>query len=249
MLTKEVFNTLLKTMEEPPEHVKFILCTTEAHKVLATIQSRCQRFDFRNLPTARIAEHLTNVLEQEKIESQTDAIWQVARQGNGSMRDALSLMDRLIATGQSPLTAKILEEMLGLPPTQQVVGLIDAMAAGDIGKTLTQTASLIDGGIAIEQFFDVLIDRLRCLMLIAACGKDSELVELADDAREHAAKQAASFDPAGLVHMIALCENVQRTCKLSSNPRALLDAAMVRMALAEKMADVSAVLQGGQKKN
>ncbi|MFG0247381.1 MAG: DNA polymerase III subunit gamma/tau [Phycisphaeraceae bacterium JB051] len=255
MLTKEAFNTLLKTMEEPPEHVKFILCTTEAHKVLATIQSRCQRFDFRNLPTARIAEHLTNVLSQEKIEAETDAIWQVARLGNGSMRDALSLMDRLIATGATPLTAKILEEMLGLPPTEQVVGLIDAMAGGDIANTLIQTAKLIDGGIAIEQFFDVLIERLRSLMLVAACGKDSELVELADDAREHAAKQAAQFDAAGLVHMIALCENVQRTCKLSSNPRALLDAAMVRLALAEKMADVSAVLTGAtsgggaQKKN
>ncbi|MBL4701382.1 DNA polymerase III subunit gamma/tau [bacterium AH-315-I18] len=256
MLTKEAFNTLLKTMEEPPAHVKFILCTTEPHKVLATIQSRCQRFDFRNLPSARIAEHLTNVLKQEKIEAQADAIWQVARLGNGSMRDALSLMDRLIATGKFPLSAKILEEMLGLPPVEQVVGLVEAMAAGDIGKTLTQTAALIDGGIAVEQFFDVLIERLRVLMLVAACGKDSELVELADDARDLAATQAQSFDAAGIVHMIALCENVQRTCKLSSNPRALLDAAMVRLALAEKMADVSAVLQGGgqagfgaQKKN
>jgi DNA polymerase-3 subunit gamma/tau len=161
------------------------------------------------------------------------------------MRDALSLMDRLIATGQSPLSSKILEEMLGLPPAEQVIGLIDALAAGDIGQTLIQTAGLIDGGIAVEQFFDVLIDRFRTLMLIAACGKDSQLVELAEDARQQAAQQAAHFDAAGVVHMIALCENVQRTCKLSSNPRALLDAAMVRLALAEKMADVSAVLQGG----
>lgn len=245
MLTKDAFNTLLKTMEEPPSHVKFILCTTEPHKVIATIQSRCQRFDFRNLPTSKIADHLANVLKQEEVEAQADAVWQVARLGNGSMRDALSLMDRLIATGHVPLTINTLEQMLGLPPQEQVVDLVDGMATGDIGKTLTQTAALIDGGIAIEQFFDVLIERFRCLMLIAACGKDSELVELADDARDQAAQQAKAFDAAGIVHMIALCENVQRTCKLSSNPRALLDAAMVRLALSEKMADVTAVLKGG----
>src|SRR5690606_23229671 len=118
MLSTSAFNALLKTMEEPPAHVKFILCTTEAHKVPATIQSRCQRFDFRNIATQRIAEHLAAVLEKEKIEADEQVVWQIARLGNGSMRDSLSLLDRLIATGVSPLTPETLEQMLGLPPQE-----------------------------------------------------------------------------------------------------------------------------------
>ena len=247
MLTREAFNALLKTMEEPPSHVKFILCTTEAHKVPATIQSRCQRFDFRNIPTAQIVDHLSEVLKQEKIDAQQQVLWQVARLGNGSMRDALGLLDRLIVSagiGNSDvkLTAAILEQMLGLPDQDMITSLVDAIADGDISQTLQCTAAMIDRGIAQDQLIEVLIEYLRQLMLIAACGVDSERVELSDDARTQAAKQSQRFDAAGLVYMIALCENLQRTAKHSATPRAILDAVVVRLALAEKMADVTTIL-------
>ncbi|MEM1445607.1 MAG: DNA polymerase III subunit gamma/tau [Planctomycetota bacterium] len=245
MLTREAFNALLKVMEEPPSHVKFILCTTEPQKVPATIQSRCQRFDFHNIPTAKIAEHLRDVLKQEDVEAEDEAVWQVSRLGNGSMRDALSLMDRLLATGQSPLTAKTLEEMLGLPDAALIAGLVDAIAAGDVKATLEATDDLLKRGLGQDQLTDVLIERLRQLMLIAACGADSELVELSDDAKAKAAEQAANFDAPGLVYAIALLENLSRHAKNSATPRALLDATVVRLALAEKMADVSALLSGG----
>lgn len=245
MLSGAAFNALLKTMEEPPSHVKFILCTTEPHKVPATIQSRCQRFDFRNIPTQQIAEHLKAVLEREQIDAEEQVVWQVARLGNGSMRDSLSLLDRLIATGVSPLTAQTLEEMLGLPDQQLVIELVDALAAGDVGATLTKTGDLLARGISQDQLVEVLIERFRQLMLIAACGPDSELVELAEDARQAAADQAGRFDAAGLTYMIALCDSLQRNAKSSPNPRALLDAGLVRLALAEKMADVTALLAGG----
>src|SRR5690606_37803535 len=90
MLSIQAFNALLKTMEEPPEHVVFILCTTETHKVPATIQSRCQRFDFKNIPTAKIAEHLKEIIVKEKLQAEPDLLHMVARLGEGSMRDALS---------------------------------------------------------------------------------------------------------------------------------------------------------------
>lgn len=245
MLSPSAFNALLKTMEEPPPHVKFILCTTESHKVPATIQSRCQRFDFRNIPTAKIAGHLKGVLKNEKVQAGDDIVWQVARLGNGSMRDALSLLDRLIATGESPLTSDVLVQMLGLPPGEMVVSLVDALADGDVSESLKRTAALLDQGIAQDQFLEVLIERLRQLLLVNACGPQSELIELGDDAKALAVSQGEKFDAPGLVHMIALCENLQRAGKSSSNPRALLDAAIVRLALAEKMADVTAIL-GGQ---
>src|SRR6185295_6421480 len=146
-------------MEEPPEHVKFILCTTEVHKVPVTIQSRCQRFDFKNIPTAKIAAHLKDVLKKEKVKAEDAVVWQVARLGNGSMRDALSLLDRLIATGESPLTGDTVEKMLGLPPHEQVAKLIDALAAGDVAAALKRTAELMERGIGQDQLLDVLIER------------------------------------------------------------------------------------------
>ncbi|MEX1016869.1 MAG: hypothetical protein WDZ31_08990, partial [Phycisphaeraceae bacterium] len=226
-------------------HVKFILCTTEIHKVPATIQSRCQRFDFRNIATQRIADHLADVLQREQIEADEQVVWQLARLGNGSMRDALSLLDRLIATGVSPLTPETLEQMLGLPPQQLVINLVDAFAAGDVKTALETTGELLARGISQDQLIEVLIERLRQLMLIAACGEASDLVELAEDARQQAASQAKQFDPPALTYMIALCDSLQRQAKSSPNPRALLDAVVVRLALAEKMADVAALLAGG----
>ena len=246
MLSMHAFNALLKTMEEPPPHVKFILCTTEPHKVPVTIQSRCQRFDFRNIATGRIADHLRDVLQREKVTADDRLLWQIARLGNGSMRDALTLLDRLIATAEpgQKLSEKMLEQMLGLPAQDMLTALVDALAAGDLAAALGHTAGLLDRGIAQDQLIDSLIDWLRQLMLLAACGADTELVELSDDARARAVEQAARFDSSGLVHMIALCENLQRLSKASANPRALLDATIVRLALAEKMADVAALLDG-----
>jgi DNA polymerase-3 subunit gamma/tau len=210
--------------------------------VLATIQSRCQRFDFRNIPTAEIVKHLQNVLQSENLQAEEQVLWQVARIANGSMRDGLSLLDRLIATGESPLSAALLEQMLGLPPQQLIVDMVDAMAQGDVPAALQRTADLLSRGIAQDQLIDVLIEHLRQLMLIASCGPDSPLVELSDEARKAAATQSQQFDAAGLVHMIALCENLARAGKSTANPRALLDATIVRLTLAEKMADVTALL-------
>ena len=261
MLSGAAFNALLKTMEEPPSHVKFILCTTEPQKVPATIQSRCQRFDFGQIPTSRITDHLRNVLQNESISAQDEVIWRVARLGNGSMRDALSLLDRLIAGCAGPqekdqtqnptITVDLLDKMLGLPPRQRVIELVTAMADGDVAGALKQTSGVLETGTSPEQFIDVLTHWLHQLMLVCACGPDSELVQLSDDDRDTAVGQSQRFDAAGLVYMIALCESLQRASKSSSNPRALLDATIVRLTLAEKMADVTALLSsasGGTKR-
>lgn len=238
MLTKEAFNALLKTMEEPPEHVKFILCTTDPGKVPATIHSRCQRFDFRDIPAARIAEHLRAVLEGESIGAEPELIWQVARAGNGSMRDALSLLDRLAASGEKRLTVGLLEELLGLPSRGLIGSLLESVARGDTAGTLGHAAELLRRGISADQVIETLLDRLRDLMVISACGAGTDLVELSDEARAEDAELASRFDAAGLVHMVALGESVQRAMRTSSAPRALFDALMVRLAMTERVADV-----------
>src|SRR5262249_15586620 len=161
MLSTQAFNALLKTMEEPPDYVKFILCTTEAHKVPATIQSRCQRFDFRNIPTARIAEHLREVVAKENLKAEPELIHSVARLGNGSMRDALSLMDRLMASGEKTLTLRLLEELLGLPDRELISRLLDAISDGQPAGVLREASELVSRGISADLVIEALLDRLR----------------------------------------------------------------------------------------
>ncbi len=245
MLSMQAFNALLKTMEEPPSHVKFILCTTEPRKVPATIQSRCQRFDFRNIATSRIAGHLAAVVEGEGRQADPDLLHQVARLGQGSMRDALSLLDRLLSGGDERLTSRLLEELLGLPDRELVSGLIDAVAGGDAARVLGAGDALLRRGVSIDQVYESLLDRWRDLMVLCACGPGTELVDLPAGAKEAEAARAGRFDAAALVHMIALCESAQRSSRSSVAPRALLDAVLVRLAMTDKLADVTALLRGG----
>lgn len=254
MLSTAAFNALLKTMEEPPPHVKFVLCTTETHKVPATIQSRCQRFDFQNIPTGRIADHLSHVLEQETIQAEPQLIWQVARMANGSMRDGLSILERLIAAGgdsEQQLTVQAMEALFGLPPGQQIIALIDSLTNGDAGKSLTVAGQILKSGVSTDQILEALIEQLRQLLILKSCGVDSSLVELAEDLQQQLSDQAKQFDTASLVYMIALCENIQRATRFSSSPRAMFDALIVRLALAEKISDIAELLQeatDGEKK-
>jgi len=243
MLSTAAFNALLKTMEEPPDHVKFILCTTESQKVPATIQSRCQRFDFRNIPSANIGGHLTKVVGDEGLEADPELIQAVARLGNGSMRDALSLLDRMMASGEKKLTVALLESLLGLPDRELMSSLIDSFADGDAKPALERLDTLLSRGTGMDQVLESLIERLRDLMVFAACGAETELVDLTGEAREDEAARAERFDAAGVVHMIALCESVQRSCKTSAAPRAIVDALMVRLAMTEKLADATALVR------
>ena len=237
MLTVQAFNALLKTMEEPPPHVKFILCTTEPHKVPATIQSRCQRFDFRNIPATKIAGHLRDVLSKESIAADDAAVMQVARLANGSMRDGLSLLDRLVAaSGDGRISAQLLSEVLGMPDGAAIAGVVEAIGAGDARASLERAASLLEGGTSIEQALELLADRFRTLMVAAVCGESSELLELAEEARRDAVRDAKAFDPATLAHMIAVSDAVLRSVKQSAVPRTIFDAAVVRMALAARFA-------------
>ena len=139
MLTTQAFNALLKTLEEPPEHVKFIFATTEPNKVIATIQSRCQRFDFANINPKQIAGQLKAILKKEKIKYEDDLVLALAKMANGSMRDGLSLLDRLISTGVAPLTVQLLEDFLGRPNAEKVQWLVAKIGENDAAGTLTAT--------------------------------------------------------------------------------------------------------------
>jgi DNA polymerase-3 subunit gamma/tau len=242
MLTGGAFNALLKTLEEPPEHVKFIFATTDIHKVPATIISRCQRFDFKNIPTQRIADHLKTICKDEGVQADEDAIFRIARLGNGSMRDALSILDRVLSLGEKQITDKVLEELLGKPPTQAIGSLVEAIANGDAASAITQADSLLKEGMGVEQVLGELVEFLRNVMIVATCGGKTDLLEVAAESRERYAALAGKFDPPTLVHLIALCEQTLRSLKSSTMQRPLFDALIVRLAMSEQFSTIRQIL-------
>ena len=242
MLSKSAFNALLKTLEEPPGHVKFILATTEPEKVLPTILSRCQRYDFRNIPTREIAGHLREITKQEKIKADDDALLLVAKAGAGSMRDALSLLDRLLSVGEKTLTADMIEQMLGLPKSQLLFDLAQSVGEGDVKSVLKQADAMVNGGLSVDSLIAALIEHLRNLLVLRTCGPDEELVEVPGLALDELTKQAERFDPVALTQDITILEELRRHVRQSQAGRALLDATLVRMALADQFASIGQLL-------
>ena len=241
-MTKDAFNALLKVLEEPPSHVKFILATTEPEKILATILSRCQRYDFRNIPTREIAAHLASICKQEQIDADEDALFLVAKAGAGSMRDSLSLLDRLLSLGEKHVTADMIESLLGLPKSQVLFELSDAIGRGDVKATLGQTDAMIQSGLSVDAFLASLIDHLRNLLILRACGGDSNLVEVPGLSLGELNKQAQRFDTVTLAQDIAILEELRRQARQSNAGRALLDATLVRLALSEQFSSVAELM-------
>jgi len=244
MLSTSAFNALLKTLEEPPDHVKFILATTEAHKVPATIKSRCQRFDFRSISPRDIADQLQRILKLEGITADDVVVRRVSRLANGSMRDALSLLDQLLAYGTRALTEELMEELLPTAHDEVVCRLVDALGAGRAADALAAVEESLGAGETASRFADLLIEHLRTLMLLRVCGPDTELLDVGTTAREQLVAQSKIFDPPTYVYMIALLEEVRRHVRSTSAPRALVDAAIVRLALASAFTEIDALLAG-----
>jgi DNA polymerase-3 subunit gamma/tau len=242
MLSAGAFNALLKTLEEPPPHVKFILATTESHKVPATIQSRCQRFDFRSIDVDTIAERLKTILKAEKIKADEAVVRRVARLANGSMRDALSLLDQLLSFGTDGLTPELIEEILPTAHDEVIHEMIEALAASDAASALRSVERCLAAGYTAERFCEAVIDHVRTLMLLAVCGADTDLVDLPAPLRKKLTEQSGRFDASTYVYIVALLEELRRSIKSSGSARALLDAAVVRLASVRQFTGVERLL-------
>jgi len=242
MLSTGAFNALLKILEEPPDHVKFIFATTEPNKVLATIQSRCQRFDFSTISGADIAGQLKNILKAEKIDCDDDLILHLARLANGSMRDGLSLLDQLISTGVQPLTVSMLQEFLGQPNRERIFDLLDKIGDKDAAGVLNAIDHLLSAGQTCTQIGDCLIDCMRDLMVIKSTNDESELLLLTAEERKKMTLLATKFDMPAIIYNITTLERLRWTIKNSDNPRALLEASMLRLALSEHFMNVNELL-------
>jgi DNA polymerase-3 subunit gamma/tau len=242
MLTTSAFNALLKTLEEPPDHVKFIFATTEPNKVIATIQSRCQRFDFSNISATLIAEQLKSILEQEKIKYEDDLLLLLAKMANGSMRDALSLLDRLISTGAERLAIDLLEEFLGQPNSEKIYNLIGQIGDSSAAGTLAATEDLVGTGLSEVQIADTLIDYMRDIMVIKSAGKESNLLLLTAEQKKRSIELSEKFDVAALIYNITALEKLRWSLKNSDTPRALLEASLLRFALSEHFLNVDELM-------
>ena len=238
MISTSAFNALLKTLEEPPEHVKFIFATTEPNKVPITIQSRCQRFDFKAISKNKIAEHITKILEDEQIQAEKPVIDRVARLANGSMRDALSVLDQLLSVGDKRLTVELADQFLPAPPIEQYSELIDSVLKNDSEGAIRTTDSLLSSGTSVGDFCLALSEYLRDLMVASACKGGRELLFLPENAHEKIAEQAKQLKPINWSYGITIIEELARAIKFSEQPRVLIDAAIVTLSSLSELIEV-----------
>ena len=243
MLTREAFNALLKTLEEPPEHVKFIFATTQPERLPATVISRCQRFDFRNIPTALIAEHLAGICKAEKAKADEGAIYRIARAGAGSMRDSLSLLDQLLSAGSGKIAEADVVRILGTPGDERTASIASAIADGDPATALGELDSLLAAGVTLESAVAAVGEMFRNMMLASACGADSQLIELPDSQRKTVGDLAGKFALPALVQAVSICQTTARNLRGLIGGRGLVEAALVRLAAAEKFADAASLVE------
>jgi len=181
MLSTAAFNALLKTLEEPPAHSIFILATTEIHKIPATVLSRCQRYEFRQIPLNTITAQLKDIAEKEKLDFEPNALVMIARQATGSMRDAISLMDQIASTGEA-ITLELTEEVLGTSSNENVISLVDVLIRHEVDHAIDVIHAALDSGTDARQFSNQIVDYLRALLLIKT-GNSSD-VEVTQDVKK-----------------------------------------------------------------
>ena len=229
MLSTGAFNAFLKTLEEPPEHVKFIFATTEIHKVPITIRSRCQRHDFRLIPHAMVAARVREILAHEQIEADEDAIGIVVREAGGSLRDALTVLDQLLAFGGNGLKGAEVAQGLGIADQRSVVAVTEAVLGGDAASCLSAVAALSSQGLDMLHFARQLVSLARDLVVLRVAGDESLLVDRVDDERRQAARIAKAHSAPHLERTFAGLAKLVDEVGQSANPQLVLEMGLVRL--------------------
>jgi DNA polymerase-3 subunit gamma/tau len=236
MLTDPAFNALLKTLEEPPSHVIFVLATTEPHKIPATIVSRCQRFDFRRIPLSEITRWLAHIAETEGLKVEPAALEYIARQGGGSMRDAISLLDQLTAYGSDVITLAQVQAVLGAVASQAVIDLADSLIEGDLARGLDVINRVIGEGAEPRQFTREFVEYLRGLLLLKM-GDGAHLLRasVSEETLTHMQEQVSRLSPRMLLRATRLFNTAAQEMKAGFLPQLPLE-----LAFAESVVDEAA---------
>ncbi len=228
MLTMEAFNALLKTLEEPPAHVVFILATTEAHKVPATIQSRCQRYDFKRITAEDIQGRLQLVADNMGMEYDVEALHLIALKADGGMRDALGLLDQCAALVQGKLTVEQAGDFLGLIGRQWIEGLVEALAQRDGASVLAKVAELLQGGKELSQMLNELALYLRSMLVLKASG-NAQSMDYGGADPQVLAKEAAAFSQQRIMNAIRRVHSAIAELKWSPQPRITVESALLEL--------------------
>ncbi|HZD60898.1 MAG TPA: DNA polymerase III subunit gamma/tau [Anaerolineae bacterium] len=241
MLTAESFNTLLKTLEEPPEHVIFVLATTEPHKVLPTILSRCQRFDFRRIAAPDIGARLEEVAGAEGVTIEASAVSLIAHHAQGALRDALGALEQLISYSSDTITSADVISLLGLTDSELLFTFTDILSKSDIAAGLLFIEELVEKGVDIRQFIKDLLDHLRTLFLIQHVPSTSP-IGTPDELQERLSGQALTVSPQALAFFITTLSDTYNQSRWASEIRLLLEIALFKMAKADSDASIEGIL-------
>src|SRR5271168_1257967 len=230
MLTSDAFNALLKTLEEPPEHVKFIFATTEVHKVPATILSRCQRFDFKRIQVEVIMANLRSICIKENLKANEESLFAIAKASQGSMRDALSVLDQLSALSDKGIDAADVFSMLGMVEIEFLFDLTDALIARSCVKALDIFNQIIERGKDIKQLGKDLTEHFRHLMIVKVGGVSlNSLIDYPSGVKQRLAAQADKITIAGILKAIELLIEAQETARVMETLRMPLEVAFAKL--------------------
>ena len=242
MLTKEAFNALLKTLEEPPSYVVFIFATTEIHKVPLTILSRCQRFDFRRITIEEITDRLRLITKEEKITIDDDALFLIAKRGDGSLRDAQSIFDQVVSYCGDKVEAKQIITMLNLVDEEIFFRVTDLNTAKDVKAGLLLVEDVISKGYDIREFLNGLMEHFRNL-LIAITTKSTNLIETSELYRKRYEKEAHNFVENDLLRLIKIAGDTDTAIRWNQQPRLKLEIGLVQMIKLDSSVEISRLLQ------
>jgi DNA polymerase-3 subunit gamma/tau len=242
MLSTGAFNAFLKTLEEPPAHVKFIFATTESHKVPVTIRSRCQRYDFRLIPQPVIAERIREILGREGITADADAVAIVAREAAGSMRDALTLLDQVVAFSGEQLLGREVSERLGIADREHLYQLVAAVLQGDGKSALEVIDAVSTQGLDLLHFTKQWLDLLRDMVVLEVAGDHPKLLELSPEERVRAAQLAKQSSPLELQRVFAGVAKLVDEVGRAATPRIVLEMGAVRLATRPKLEELSELI-------
>ena len=255
MLSPAAFNALLKTLEEPPSHVVFILCTTDPQKVPATIHSRCQRFDFHRISNEEIVARLGAICVAEDVEFEPEALDLIASRSDGGMRNALTTLEQLMVFGEGKVSLASAESLLGSLDSGDMARVVEAIGRRDAAECFSWTADYADSGADLAQFTKDLTMHVRNLYVLSVVGEDAP-VELSDEERKRCEKELPFFGVDRLSRLMGILGELQNELRFSNNPRLSFEIALTRMirpasdvtleSLAERVATLEKALAGRQ---
>ncbi len=229
MLTAPAFNALLKTLEEPPGHVKFFFATTEPHKMPVTILSRCQRFELRRIPVEKMVARLRKIADSEGIEIEDDALLAVARRSEGAMRDAESILDQVVSYCGKKVDGGSVISLLGLAGTEVFYEVDRAIMEGNAEAVLRIAAEIFSGGKHTQRFVEELIEHFRALLIVKVTTTPEKILEVSAEELSRLREMAANFSEGQLIHAIDVLAEANGKLSMPGSPQIVLEVALLQL--------------------